>query len=235
MATNFTDSAKGLARNPLGIIALFISFVYALACIVIAVSTSTLDPYERIPLVYFVIVFPVLTLGCFMWLVIQHPTKLYAPSDYKEDNSFMMTMGVPDSLKKLMPLPMQDGDKATDPVVNLLNSSISGIFFLYAAHLAKEHKMTFTLEELYEQCNVLVPHYTHGFLVAASSIGAITLSSIVEPFGVNALNETIDENIKDRVYQLIGEAQDKDGLFEQLQKLEQAFTKVSANEQEIPF
>lgn len=232
MAVNFTESAKGLARNPLGIIALFISFVYALACIVIGVSTSTLTSSERIPLVYFVIVFPVLTLGCFMWLVINHPTKLYAPSDYKEDNSFMVTMGVPESLKKLNPLPTHNENEPVDPVAELLNSSVTGIFFLYAAHLAKEHKKTFTLGALYDHCNVLVPSYTHGFLVAAGSVGAITLGSIVEPFSVVELNETIDSNIKDRIYQVISSAQDKDGLFVQLRGLEEAFTTVSVDEQE---
>lgn len=222
MATNFTESAQGLARNPLGIIALFISFVYALACIVIGVSTKTLNFFERIPLIYFVIIFPILTLSCFMWLVIKHPIKLYAPSDYKEDKSFMDTMGISNTLKQLMPAPVSD--ELGDPIANLLYSSITGVFALYAVHLSREYNKGFTLDTLHLHCNILVPAYTHGFLVAATSVGAINLSSGTNSFSVVDINETINSQIKRRAYEVIEYAEhDKDGLYAQLRGLEVAF------------
>ena len=48
----FGQVAKGLARNPLGIIALFIVLVYGFACSV-TVFTGSLAQGERAPLIYF--------------------------------------------------------------------------------------------------------------------------------------------------------------------------------------
>lgn len=58
----FGDTAKGLAKNPLGVIALFIVLVYGFASLVTAFGSS-FSAGERIPLIYFLIVFPVLVLG----------------------------------------------------------------------------------------------------------------------------------------------------------------------------
>jgi CheY-like chemotaxis protein len=95
---SFGDTAKSLARNPLGIIALFIVMVYGLASLVTAFAGSFTSA-ERLPLIYFLIVFPVLVLGVFAWLVSRHSGKLFAPSDFKdEDNYVKMQMAVVASL-----------------------------------------------------------------------------------------------------------------------------------------
>lgn len=80
----FLDSAKSLARNPLGIIALFIVLVYAVASIVI--STADADFYKNPfhPAVLFLGLFPVAVLGTFTCLVMYHDRKLYAPKDYHD-------------------------------------------------------------------------------------------------------------------------------------------------------
>ena len=97
-STNFGSTAQGLAKNPLGIIALFIVFVYFFASIVITLG-SGLSMYERLPLVYFMVLFPVLVLGVFTWLVSFHSGKLFAPSDFKdEDNYIKMQMAAVASL-----------------------------------------------------------------------------------------------------------------------------------------
>ena len=85
---SFGDTAKGLSKNPLGIIALFIVLVYGFASLVTAFSSS-FTPAERLPLIYFLIIFPVLVLGVFTWLVRRHPGKLYRPSDYNNEDSFL--------------------------------------------------------------------------------------------------------------------------------------------------
>lgn len=85
----FSQSAKDLSRNPLGIIALFIVLVYGFACLLFGFSADTLTPPERTLLIWFVILFPVLVLVLFGWLVSKHHKKLYAPSDYRDDNSFL--------------------------------------------------------------------------------------------------------------------------------------------------
>jgi CheY-like chemotaxis protein len=95
---SFGDTAKSLARNPLGIIALFIVLVYGFASLV-TVYAGSFSPAERLPLIYFLIFFPVLVLAVFSWLVSKHSGKLFAPSDFKnEDNYVKMQMAVVASL-----------------------------------------------------------------------------------------------------------------------------------------
>jgi len=88
--TEFLDKAKGLTRNPLGIIALFVSLIYGFACLVLSTSIGNLHGQEeRLPLIWFIILFPLLILGAFTYLVIYHHKKLYAPSDYKDEKNFV--------------------------------------------------------------------------------------------------------------------------------------------------
>ena len=84
----FGETAKGLARNPLGIIALFIVLVYGFASLVTAFSSS-LNANERLPLIWFLVVFPVLVLAVFAWLVSRHAGKLYSPGDYKNEENYV--------------------------------------------------------------------------------------------------------------------------------------------------
>lgn len=85
--STFTGAAKGLARNPLGIIALFIVLIYGFAAITLGINTK-LEAAERAPLVWFLVMFPVAVLLLFGWLVSQHHEKLYAPGDFRSDESF---------------------------------------------------------------------------------------------------------------------------------------------------
>jgi hypothetical protein len=84
----FGETAKGLAKNPLGIIALFIVLVYGFAALVTAFASS-LNAGERLPLIWFLVPFPVLVLAVFSWLVSRHSGKLYGPSDYKDEENYM--------------------------------------------------------------------------------------------------------------------------------------------------
>jgi len=84
----FGGIAVALARNPLTIIALFIVLVYGVAGLVTAFSGS-FSASERVPLIYFLVIFPVLVLSIFTWLVIQHSTKLFGPSDYKDESNYV--------------------------------------------------------------------------------------------------------------------------------------------------
>jgi hypothetical protein len=84
----FGDTAKGLAKNPLGIIALFIVLVYGFAALVTAFSAS-LSESDRLPLIWFLVLFPVLVLAVFSWLVSRHAGKLYAPSEYRDEENYI--------------------------------------------------------------------------------------------------------------------------------------------------
>lgn len=77
--------APSLARSPLGIIALFILLVYAIAGIVCA----TWKPPVPDLLLWFIVGFPVLVFVVFTWLVVEHHLKLYGPGDFADQNHFL--------------------------------------------------------------------------------------------------------------------------------------------------
>lgn len=84
----FSNSAAGFSRNPLGIIALFIVLVYGFASLTLTLG-GNLTSYERVPIVYFLVIFPVLVLFVFTWLVSKHSGKLFAPADFKDEGNFL--------------------------------------------------------------------------------------------------------------------------------------------------
>jgi hypothetical protein len=86
------DTATKLARNPLGLIALFVLLIEAIAGYV-AISEVLADPQRQV-LVWFVVLYPVLVLACFVYLVIFHPGKLYGPSDFNDQAHFMQVLGL---------------------------------------------------------------------------------------------------------------------------------------------
>ena len=82
------EIAGRLARNPLGIIALFIVLIYGLATST-TIYAGNLTPSERLPLTWFLVLFPVLVLLFFIHLVIHHSDKLYGPSDFRDEANYM--------------------------------------------------------------------------------------------------------------------------------------------------
>lgn len=85
---SFGDVASGFARNPLGIIALFIVLIYGFASLVTTFA-SGFTPGEKMPLIYFLIGFPILVLAVFTWLVSEHSGKLFSPSDFKNEDNYV--------------------------------------------------------------------------------------------------------------------------------------------------
>lgn len=92
-----TNSATRLARNPIGIIALFIVLVYGVAALVVGAAGS-LTTAERAPLIYFLVGFPVLVLAVFAWLVSRHSGKLFAPGDFKDEENYVRALAASASL-----------------------------------------------------------------------------------------------------------------------------------------
>lgn len=85
---SFGKVSVALARNPLGIIALFIVLVYGFACLVTGFAGS-FSAAEKLPLIYFLVVFPILVLAIFTWLVSKHSNKLFAPGDFKDEGNYV--------------------------------------------------------------------------------------------------------------------------------------------------
>lgn len=53
---------------------------------------------ERLPLIWFLVVFPVLVLGVFGWLVSRHSGKLYSPRDFRNEENWIRMMEATASL-----------------------------------------------------------------------------------------------------------------------------------------
>lgn len=220
---DFISNAKSLSRNPLGIIALFISLVYGFACLVLGIAGDKLETCERIPLIYFLIGFPILILASFLFLVIKHHSKLYAPKDYRDENNFFK------GYQKQQTADVNEVfDEIPDNVIdNLLSwSSVIGLYALYAVYLSKKHNVQFTLKNLEMTSFLLNESYTHGFLVATSSMGAFSLNAHDEPFEITKLHPRLEANIKDAVY-LQADRQkqrlESNMLYQEIEKLENAF------------
>lgn len=81
--TNF-----GWIKNPLSVIALFISLIYGTSALFFGTAVGSLSADSQARLVTFVIAFPFAVLGVFAWLVMHHHQKLYGPGDYKDENLF---------------------------------------------------------------------------------------------------------------------------------------------------
>lgn len=90
MLDSFGDLAIRLSRSPLGIIAFAFVFVYAIAGL-LAVKAN-FDVVERRILLGFLLIFPVLVLSAFFRLVTTHHDKLYAPSDFANDETFVRVL-----------------------------------------------------------------------------------------------------------------------------------------------
>lgn len=87
--TGFNNSAIQLSKNPLGIIALFIVIVYAMATLTIALPTNQLSATDKTLMVVFLILFPIIVLAAFVYLVAMHSRSLYAPSDFTDQKDWV--------------------------------------------------------------------------------------------------------------------------------------------------
>lgn len=91
-----------LAKSPLGIISLFVVLIEAIAAGMVSFANLCGNPQITFILVLFVVFFPVLVFGSFFYLVINHHTKLYSPSDFLNPDDF--TDLVRDSSNKIADL-----------------------------------------------------------------------------------------------------------------------------------
>ena len=85
----FSHSAQGFTRSPLGIIALFIVLVYGFASLTVTFGQNITNHIT--PLIYFMVFFPIIVFFGFLWLVAKHQNKLYGPSDFKDEENFLKT------------------------------------------------------------------------------------------------------------------------------------------------
>ncbi len=90
----FGETASKLARNPLGLVALFLVLIYGIAGLFLKFAGETLSVDQKWPFVWFMVLFPLAVLGVFAWLVARHSTKLYAPSDFKTEDGYFRSLSI---------------------------------------------------------------------------------------------------------------------------------------------
>lgn len=84
------DNIKNFLRNPLGVIALFVTICYLIAGLVFSIGLDKLNgAEERLPFIWFIIIFPVIIFVVFVLLVCFHHEKLYGPTDFKDEANFI--------------------------------------------------------------------------------------------------------------------------------------------------
>lgn len=83
----FGETAGRLSKNPLGILALLIVLVYAIAGLV--ASSDNFSGNDLTILVWFLVLFPLVVLASLVFLVCNHHDKLYAPSDFTDESHFV--------------------------------------------------------------------------------------------------------------------------------------------------
>lgn len=81
-------------KNPLGIIALFVTFIDGIAGLVISVNFEHLHgAAERLPLIWFIVAFPVIVLFAFRGMVLTKPQNLFGPGDYNDQELYLRAIG----------------------------------------------------------------------------------------------------------------------------------------------
>ena len=96
----FGNISENFVRSPLGIIALFIVLVYAMAGLVTA--WGEFPETHLMILVVFLVAFPVLVLFVFFWLVTRYPNLIYGPADFQEEENFLRLRGMVDDASETL-------------------------------------------------------------------------------------------------------------------------------------
>lgn len=104
-----------IVKNPLGIIALFVTFIDGIAGLVISVNFEHLHgAAERLPLIWFIVAFPVVILLVFVIMVLTKPQNLFGPGDYDDQELYLKAIGKnirpnvkPEPLKKPENIPLR--------------------------------------------------------------------------------------------------------------------------------
>lgn len=131
---SFMREAKELSGNPLGIIALFISLIYGFACLLVASGIPDLERSSQERLIWFLIIFPFAILSAFVYLVVNHHTKLYAPKDYVDEDNFIKSIGLERQNKRI--------DEEVNEIAASNSSEVSdpsAYIDLEKPHLEKQH------------------------------------------------------------------------------------------------
>jgi hypothetical protein len=122
----------------LGIIALFIILAETFASLVVGFSGKIGNGHQWL-LVGFVVIFPLIVLSIFTWLVTRHHSKLYAPTDFRSDESFYRTFPIKGVLSSQAEIEVTKIETKSN--TELLPESISSITKIDNEKLARRYKI----------------------------------------------------------------------------------------------
>lgn len=161
-------------RNPLGIIGLFIVFIYGIASYTFNTIIEHVGIVLKSSLVWFIILFPCIILWVFYWLVTRHHHKLYAPKDFENPDHFMDTISraTPDEVNQKLqeevssqfsstkePLHCDKEETSVEELYKTLNhSQITKLF-----HLSRREHMENAREAEYLALKALSEQYKYEF------------------------------------------------------------------------
>lgn len=114
----------------------YLLYSHGFASLVTAFGQS-LSESERVPLIYFLVLFPVLVLSVFAWFVSCHAGKLYPPGDYRDDSSFLQMLTVAANLGAAKT--SHPNSKIEDIDLSKIASTVRGIIPSYH-HLDKSSR-----------------------------------------------------------------------------------------------
>lgn len=84
------ETVNHFLKNPLGLIGLITVTFEAIAVAAFSYGIDKMQSSdERLPIIWFIVLFPVLVLITLFILVVFYHTHLYAPSDYKDESNFV--------------------------------------------------------------------------------------------------------------------------------------------------
>ena len=199
----FGKIARGLARNPLGIIALFIVLVYGMAAFV-AVSNA-LESIQRTILIIFLVIFPVFVLAVFYMLVSRHAGKLYAPSDFREDRSFLETIQAhrEGSPKERAQLSAEQPDVVRDALKSILDPSATDQQVIALQYISRWNSSEFKDKQRILAKYLHDPKFTPDLrLIPNDDRAAIfDVFDFFEELSISVINGIVDEKIVRAAYE----------------------------------
>ncbi len=131
---NILEQGKNYAKNPLGVIALFVLLIYGFACLVLGIGGNELESIHKTILICFLVLFPCFILLSFVYLVSRHSYKLYGPSDYKDEDNYMETLNfikeevrINEKIDILLKEEVDQADKIKEQVKSYLEDLTGGV------------------------------------------------------------------------------------------------------------
>lgn len=193
--SDFMKNAQGLSKNPLSIIALFISLIYGLACLVLGLTGCKLNNGQTWVLLLFLVVFPLLVLWSFVYLVCKHHQKLYGPKDFHHDESFWYSLTQEKQAQKLSKVTESSAFEGTgnfdeNSGVNLRKSYLLAVE-LALRQLEIELKTNIKRQAAYHGPNNTIIEFD-GFFSQKDSLCGIDIKYIVD---INALSGIMESLI----------------------------------------